>query len=278
MRKLIKFILLLLAIGLAFSACKKEVTPIQQDQLPNYELGLIFLPADEYARLPDAPLPEGIDLKALPTSAFLPTPPVGDQGSEGSCVAWGTAYAARSIDWQAKNGGSYSYSTNIFSPEYVYNQIKVSSSCSSGAYVISALDLLKRQGVCRWSMMPYTNGDCSTKPSNIQKMDAAKYKIKGYGKATLTASFLKAQIAAGKPVIVGGPVNSAFMRLAPDAVLGTFVKPSLGGHCYCIVGYDDSKNAFKFINSWDITWASSGYGWINYSNIKEWWTEAYIIN
>ncbi len=74
MRNVIKFILLLLAISMAFSACKKEVAPVQQEQFPNYGLGLIFLPADEYAQLPVAPLPDNVDLKALPTSASLSTP------------------------------------------------------------------------------------------------------------------------------------------------------------------------------------------------------------
>ena len=278
MRNVIKFILLLLAISMAFSACKKEVASVQQEQFPNYGLGLIFLPADEYAQLPVAPLPDNVDLKALPTSASLSTPPVCDQGSEGSCVAWGTTYAGRSIDWHAKTGGSYSYTVNIFSPEYVYNQIKVSSSCASGSYITAGLNLLKNQGVCRWSLMPYVNGDCSTQPNSVQKTDATNYKISGYGKATISASYIKAQIVAGKPVIVGGPVNRAFENLPSGGVLGAYVRPSLGGHCYCIVGYDDAKSAFKFQNSWGTGWSSAGFGWINYKYISQWWTEAYIIN
>ena len=278
MRKNLKFLLLFLTLGLAFTSCKKEASVAQEDLTPVHEMGLIFLPADEYARIPVAPLPDNIDLKALPTAASLVTPPVGDQGSEGSCVAWGTTYAGRSIDWHAKTGGAYDYTVNVFSPEYVYNQVKVSSSCASGAYITAGLNLLQSQGVCRWSLMPYVNGDCSTLPNSVQKTDAGYYKIAGYSTATISTSYLKAQIVAGKPVIVGGPVNRAFESLPSGGVLGAFKKPSLGGHCYCIVGYDDAKNAFKFQNSWGPNWSSSGFGWIDYKFITQWWTEAYIIN
>lgn len=34
------------------------------------------------------------------------------------------------------------------------------------------------------------------------------------------------------------------------------------GHSICLVGYDENKKAFKFINSWGPTWGFSGYGWI----------------
>ncbi len=40
--------------------------------------------------------------------------------------------------------------------------------------------------------------------------------------------------------------------------------PASIGHAVCLVGYDDNKNAFKFINSWGTSWGIDGYGWISY--------------
>jgi C1A family cysteine protease len=211
----------------------------------------------------------------LAASVALITPPVGNQGGEGSCVAWGTTYAGRSITWVKDHTAQYSFGTNIFSPEYVYNQIKVGT-CAGGAYTTTALNLLVSQGVCTWNTMPYTDVSCSTQPNATQKSEAGNYKIASYGTVTITTTAIKTLLSNGFPVIVAGPVDKGFMNLANGAVL-TKRKGSLGGHCYCVVGYDDSKNAFKFQNSWGTGWASAGFGWINYNNLKDWWQEAYVL-
>jgi len=275
MKRIFTILSLVVAFGIMLSSCQKsnEEVASTSNEL-NYKLGCELLPQDIYNKIPVAETPN-VQFKA--TSLTLNTPAVGDQGSEGSCVAWGTTYAGRSIAWQAGHPASWSQSVNIFSPEYVYNQIKVST-CASGSYVTSGLDLLKSQGVCTWKSMPYTNGTCSVLPSATQKAEAANYKIAGYSRVTITAASIKAQLNLGKPVIVAGSVNNAFMYLANGAVLGSFKRPSLGGHCYCVVGYDDVKGAFKFQNSWGTTWASSGFGWIAYNNVGSWWSEAYVIN
>lgn len=40
--------------------------------------------------------------------------------------------------------------------------------------------------------------------------------------------------------------------------------PSSGWHAICLVGFDDSRQAFKFINSWGFLWGLGGYGYISY--------------
>lgn len=274
-------ILVVVGLGVFFmNSCQKSDVQPKVDQTPvvsntYHELGCELLPAEEYAKIPVAKAPQ-VDVKA--TTVLLNVPSVGDQGGEGSCVAWGTTYAARSINWQAGHPASWSTSVNIFSPEYVYNQIKVRKSCASGSYVTTGLNLLKSQGVCKWSTMPYTDVKCTTLPTTAQKTEAATYKIVSYSTVARTTAAIKGFLAAGKPVIVAGSVNNAFMYLANNAVLSTFSGSSLGGHCYCVVGYDDTKGAFKFMNSWGTSWASSGFGWIKYGYESTWWSEAYVIN
>jgi C1A family cysteine protease len=279
MKKIVSLFFAATVIGAAlfFNACKKDqVEPSAPQVVGEYHsLGAELLSAEEYAKIPQAKVP-AVDLKA--TILNLNVPPVGNQGAEGSCVAFGTTYAGRSINWQFLHPAAWSYSVNIFSPEYVYNQIKVSSSCTSGSYVTSGLNLLKTQGVCRWSTMPYTDLSCSLLPTTAQKTEAALYKISGYSSVSRTTTAIKSFLAAGKPVIVAGPVNSAYMYLTSGTVLKSFVGSSLGGHCYCIVGYDDSKGAFKFMNSWGTSWATAGFGYIGYGYETTWWTEAYVIN
>lgn len=260
-------------------ACKKETTEntltAPQSIAPAYSLGCEMLPANLYAAIPQAKAPN-VELKS--TVFNLVVPPVGNQGSEGSCVAFGTTYDARSINWQAMHMAVWDNTVNIFSPEYVYNQIKLKSSCASGSYVVNGLNFLKTKGVCTWSTMPYVDGNCSVVANAAQNSAALSYVITGYSTVAINATTIKSFLASGKAVIVAGPVNSAFEYLASGAVLTTFKGRSLGGHCYCIVGYDDTKGAFKFMNSWGTTWATAGFGYIAYANVAAWWTEAYVIN
>jgi C1A family cysteine protease len=278
MKNKLKYLVVAFTLGIIMSSCQKDAVVEQKtDQQPvAREMGALMLPVEEYAKIPLATLTLDEMLKALPASVFLKTPIVGDQGGEGSCVAWGTTYAARSITkFSGSNTDLWSNFSNILSPEYVYNQIKVST-CESGAYTVSGLDLLKNQGVCTWTSMPYTDAGCSTQPNATQKAEAANYKIT-YSRVNIDATTIKTHLSAGRAVVVAGPVSNDFMYLQNGAVLTTFKGKSLGGHCYCLVGYDDAKNAFKFQNSWTKNWGSAGFGWINYKNIKSWWQEAYVM-
>jgi len=271
------FVFLLGLNALIFNSCQKTDKDITEPEIVStlYSLGCELLPTAEYAKISVAKVPS-IDIKA--TVLDLNVPPVGNQGAEGSCVAWGTTYAGRSINWQFNHPATWSTSVNIFSPEYVYNQIKVRRPCSSGSYVIRGLDLLKLQGVCTWNSMPYTDVSCTLLPTTAQKTEAALYKIPSYSTVPINETSIKSFLASGKSVIVAGPVNSAFMYLTSGSVLTTFDGSSLGGHCYCVVGFDDTKGAFKFMNSWGTSWATAGFGYIAYANVASWWTEAYVIN
>jgi len=282
MKRTLKFASLFVAVTLVgtalfFNSCKKDQVVNSDPQVVGeyHAMGAELLPAEEYAKIPVAKTP-AVDIKA--TVLNLNVPPVGNQGGEGSCVAFGTTYAGRSTDWQAGHPAAWSYSVNIFSPEYVYNQIKVSRKCTSGSYVTRGLDLLKTQGVCTWNSMPYTDVSCTLLPTTAQKTEAALYKIAGYSTVTRTTADMKSFLAAGKIIIVAGPVSNGFMYLTSGSVLTTFDGSSLGGHCYAVVGYDDDKGAFKFMNSWGTTWATAGFGYIAYGYEATWWTEAYVIN
>ena len=131
MKKIIVSFTALALFWLSLQSCsKQEKTSSGPQAKPEYNLGCELLTPTEYQALPKFKMPAVT--KILATAAVVsPIPPVGNQGGEGSCVAFGTTYAARSADWAINNSlSTFSYSTDIFSPEYVYNQIKVGS-CSS---------------------------------------------------------------------------------------------------------------------------------------------------
>lgn len=263
---------------LTINSCQREdeiIEPIQEQEEVLINFGCIPTPAEIYEKIPRVQVSGA--LKTLPVSVDLDCPVVGNQGGEGSCVAWGTTYAARSISWHDSNGGVYSFSTNIFSPEYVYNQIKATDDCGSGAYTVTGLNLLKNQGVCVWSDMPYTDEMCSLYPNDYQAQQAINYTISDYQVVPIVLDDFKAQLALGKPIVVAGPVYNGFYNLGVNDVMTVARGKSYGGHCYCVVGYDDDLNAFKVLNSWGTTWGTAGYGWISYSIMSKVWSEAYVV-
>jgi uncharacterized protein (TIGR02145 family) len=283
MKNVFKIFVIIIIIELTLVTCKKETkdTPLTDQEslleIPkNFNPGVILLSSEEYAAIPVAEVPV-ISTKGVTSELTLNTPRVLSQGSEeGSCVAWGIAYAGRTIMWMKFHPeSSYDQNVNIFSPEFVYNQVKLSSDCLSGSKTTLGFELLMKQGVCRWSIMPYIAG-CSTLPNETQKSDALNYKILGYATVPINSNSIKPFLIAGYSIIVAGPIDNNYQLLKEEEILKDRGS-SIGNHCYCVVGYDDTKNAFKIMNSWGPKWASSGFGWIDYDYINQWWQEAYII-
>lgn len=201
-----------------------------------------------------------------PSSYFLQTPPIGNQGYEWTCVPFATTYAARSIEqYYRTNASGFDLATNIFSPEYVYNQTKIASDCGSGTAITLTLDLMKNKGVLPWSAMPYSDvNGCSLLPTSAQDQTAAAYKIGAYSKIINTdKNAIKLMIAAKHPVIASLTVDNNFQNAGPGYIWKTAGIGNIG-HALIICGYDDAKNAYKVMNSWGTTWGDAGYSWIDY--------------
>lgn len=205
------------------------------------------------------------DPSALPSMVSLTMPPVQNQGSEGACVAFASAYV-RSGEWFTKSGATiYSYTSNIFSPEFIYNQIKVGD-CAQGSSITDALTLLENKGVCTWSSMPYSySNGCSLMPTNTQLREAAGYKIKSSSRVVNSdRTAIKTLLAQKRPLMISIAVDYGFYYAGPDFIWNSFSGSYIGGHALALCGYDDSKNAYKVINSWGTGWGDAGYSWIDY--------------
>ncbi len=267
------FIASFFAMAVMFTSCSKEENLGPDTQTTNevtenvdYSAmvgGYIPTPKDVYEKVP---LAEDPVLKSTQAVKYLPCPSVGNQGADGACVGWATAYAARSI-----MTGAQTY----FSPSYVYNQIKISD-CSSGSYPVDAINLIYNQGVCTWNYMPYQSGYCYTQPNSSQRQNASYYKISGAYRVNINYSSIRSQIAAGHPVVVAGRVDYAFQNLGYNRILN-YVSGSGGGHAYCVVGYNDDYRCFRILNSWGTGWSTNGYGWISYDIVGQLWSEAYVM-
>jgi len=199
----------------------------------------------------------------LPSNYSIVMPSVRQQGSEGSCVAFAVTYARAAQQYYKTGATSYNDAVNVFSPEYVFNQVTMTG--CTGSAVTTSLDLLKNQGVCTWQSMPYTwlNG-CSLLPTAAQTAEATNYKITSYSRIIDSDRVaIKTMIAANHPVIASFTIDQSFYDAYPGFIWKSLTGNS-GSHTMAICGYDDAKHAYKAINSWGPTWGDGGYIWIDY--------------
>jgi len=230
------------------------------------------------------------DKEKLPISAslerFCPDPQ--NQGQQGSCVGWGSAYAARSIMEAVATGNNPN--AVAFSPAFLYNQIKLPD--CQGAYISKAMEVQQRKGALPFTDFKYNENSCDQEPSSTMLKKASNYNIHGYNRLTKSAEpygvnteAIKQNIAKGGPVVIGMMVGGSFMQ----EMMGNDVwqpnsydynKRGFGGHCMCVIGYDDNKagGAFQIMNSWGPEWGINGKGWVTYNDFTEFCVEAYGID
>ncbi|MCB1325985.1 MAG: hypothetical protein H7A21_15240 [Spirochaetales bacterium] len=233
---------------------------------PTSEEQLATVP--EVARQSLMTLPERVDLSAN-------MPPVGDQGTQGSCVAWAVGYALKSYQERIEHRWAYDspvlggQGNRVFSPAYIYNQLN--GGIDMGLMIDDALRLLVRRGVAPWKYMPYDPGNFRRQPLELAHAEAERYKAKRFSRIDgRNIPTIKALLAAGHALPFGMTFDMAFYNLR-GGIYDRAGGRVLGGHSMTLVGYDDTRvsagghiGAFKVINSWGDGWGEDGFGWISY--------------
>lgn len=245
--------------------------------------------AEVYEPLTDnvkQPLPERATLEAF-------APPRLNQGQQGSCVAWASAYAARSIIQNRATGAPPSQQ-NAFSPSFLYNQIKIENSGCQGSYILRAMDDMLQRGAVPFSRFAYTDQNCDRSPGPEEEHLAERYKIKGYQRLSKSDDprspvdmvAMKQYLSQGSPVVIGMMVGGTFMQgmEGQDTWVPTesdMQMPGFGGHAMCVIGYDDYKftdmGGFQLMNSWGPEWGRNGIAWVPYPALEYFCKEAYAV-
>lgn len=219
----------------------------------------------------------------LPTATDLSSkfPPIGDQGKYGTCVTWAVGYnmktALNGIDNQWTKT-QLAQASNQTSPRDLFLAIPSSqkgSNCN-GTQFESAMDQLIVRGGASLASAPYTNlGDCSETPLPAWNQEAGENRLVNYRKiadknnaASMTVENFKAYLAEGRPVVIGARLGDRFMQWKSSAVIDydTYLNPGMqhAYHAMVMSGYDDSRNAFKLMNTWGSTWGNEGTIWVDY--------------
>ena len=233
--------------------------------------------------LSTASLPSNVDNSATPWF-----PPIGNQLSQGSCVAWAVGYYTKTFQEAKEHNWSLSGTTpnEIMSPSFIYNLIN--NGVDQGSNFYNAIQLVCSVGDCSLAKMPYNSADCTSWPSEEAWREAALYRgnYSGYEGLQLTtdaglASLRNWILSGNLAVIAVDGYQFAYLSSNDVWTVSNYVNPSTN-HANTIVGYDDNfqyieegqlrQGAFKIANSWGVGgWEKvpDGFYWISYKAMEQ---------
>jgi hypothetical protein len=263
--------------GLPSSANQTSLATGAEMKEEVYDKAEVAAALSEYER---NPLPEFVSLLKFAPSRM-------DQGEQGSCVGWGSAYAARTILEASSTGQNPD--EIAMSPSFVYNQIG-HENCQ-GAYITNACKVMSEAGNIPKKYFEYTDQSCSREPNQQVLQAAQQFKIRGYERLSVDGDdyrtdffAIKQYLAKGAPVICGMMVGGSFMQeMAGQKVWrpsqDDYSMEGFGGHCMCIIGYDDrlEGGSFQIMNSWGPGWGENGVAWVRYKDFMHFNKEAYAL-
>ena len=231
---------------------EEQTYEVDESQLSNYTIDQLCgfqMPSEELFRstLNDlgesrGPLPGKFNWQNQIT-------PIRNQGSCGSCWAFGSVAvvegAVRIFDNKSVN----------LSEQWLNNCNNKGWGCRGG---LAAFYMMKNGSVME-SCMPYTAKDGKCKSGC-----AKNYPFKSYASLSNNVANLKNAIYNYGPIFVSVYVDKNFQRYKSGVFNGK--AQGTNNHAVNLVGWDDSKGAWRMRNSWGTGWGEKGYMWIKYGS------------
>jgi hypothetical protein len=229
------------------------------------------------------PLPEAVSLAKYAPNRL-------NQGKQGSCVAWSSGYAARTILQSVSTRTDPN--SAAFSPAFLYNNIGLDGSSCQGSYIIRAMEFMQQKGAVPFQQFPYDENNCTRQANQALFNTAASNKIHGFNRLTdddgvsaLNYRAIKEHLAKDAPVVIGMMVGGSFMQDMMGQKVwhpteDDYTQQGFGGHAMCVIGYDDrlEGGTFQIMNSWGPEWGENGIGYIKYGDFRRFVREAYGVD
>jgi hypothetical protein len=278
MRNLFAAVVSIVITGVCWGQGLKPIPDDEYNLLPRYtptvtsEIVTRTIDGKEVSELrtvegPLPALPAAVDL-----TDFAPDP--GFQTFE-DCTAWATAYCCLSTQNANLRGiRNPKDAVDLFSPQFVYSQINANN--DNGSFIFrpnmgpdaSAVGLLQARGCSSNLLTPYIpkSGNAmgwAIKPSARSFIEAANYPLFQHNVCE-TVDDIRYALVFGIPVVIAVHTEPAFDSFNG---LSNYVWGGIksGRHAMCIVGYDNTRQAFHVQNSWGQNWADGGRVWVGYN-------------
>ena len=204
-----------------------------------------------------AAYPASVDLRNVNGSNYIT--PIEDQGQCGSCVAFGTTAAVEgSFRWQSRDPN---LAVDLSEAQLFYCvAAPEGANCETGWWPDYALNGYQNNGIADAACFPYTAGDqacnlCANSQSRLTK-------ITGWHTLSATAD-MKTWLSTQGPLVTTMSVYDDFYNYTSGVYSPTSTNYQ-GGHCVCVVGYDDTNGCWIGKNSWGTSWGEGGFFQIAY--------------
>lgn len=265
---------------------KKQVLIIVKEQQSKLEAIIVATARQQINQINRASIPvrggEKLTISAEPSQRFLDLTsfmlPTRNQGAEGSTVGFAVASA---LEFQIRK---HLNEQVTISPRYIYYYSKLEAGydphTDTGAFVRDAIKVLRMKGAVSEELWPYKPGDLQSEPPEKIKT-ARHYRITDSFQVS-SLEEVKTALQKYGPVVGGISIFKESLNNKDIVKTGIIPDPSpgeqvIGAQAICIVGYDDDKKRIKFKNSWGVKWGDKGYGYISYSYVEKFLTDAWVF-
>lgn len=225
-----------------------------------------------------------VGVAALPLAKDLRSgqSPVVDQGQIGSCTGNAIAAGLEQLQiFEIQKNFPLSQAPEEFdkgkfeaiSRSFIYVNEKIIEQYpldqDNGAQIRDGILSVRKYGLCRETIWPYSDHNCTVKPSSGAYAEAAAHKdLYAYRIDNTNLLSMKTCLANGSGFVFGISVYSSFMSQDVSNT-GMVPYPSSnevleGGHAIFCVGYNDHTQRFIVKNSWGSGWGNMGYCFIPY--------------
>jgi C1A family cysteine protease len=192
--------------------------------------------------------------------------PIEDQGDCGSCVAFGTIAALETLVRITHRDPNLAVDLSEAQLFFCYGPSNGAGKCPDGGWNADAAYNCLKQGIVPASCFPYTSADQPCKLCSGWQNQLTK--ITNWHKLTTQAD-MKAYLSTSGALTACFTVYSDFYYHYTGGVY-TYNPATagavIGGHCVCIVGYDDNLRCWIAKNSWGPGWGESGYFRMSYGS------------
>ncbi len=214
------------------------------------------------ATTPAGYLPPSKTLKgASDNRSYLP--PIGDQGSLGSCVHWAGTYYTKSANMKRMNPAlNLTQTSNQCSPKFTYNLSNAGA--DNGGYGHEPFEIFMRYGTASLAQLPY-NTDYTSLPTVANFVEGLHRRTTNYvwlwdwNPTATQINELKAWLDAGGVASCGVYAETSFDAWGPgDAPwVGSTCTIDDINHMVTVCGY--GTGYYLVANSWTTSFGSNGY-------------------